>query len=138
MAMFRPGGAVALIISTAVGRESNDIITMLTRSVVMESSVIVRDVTADGDSTTQLVNNGLAGGMLRVSGWVNSGDALGIATLLGTTLTGVLITIIPSSTAADRIDVTCTVESVRVAYEKTSVGVAVSLSCRISNVAHDS
>ena len=140
MAMFRPGAIAALIISTGndIGDASGDKITMLARSVVIEASVNVRDVTADGNTTTKLVNNGLVGGVMRIAGWVNSGQPLGIATLQGTTLTEITITIIPTATDADRILVECTVESIRVAYEKTSVGVAVSLSCRISNVTADS
>ena len=137
MAMYRPGAIAAFITGTVVG-SSGSAFQMLARSVVMEATVSVRDVTADGDTETQYVNNGLVGGLMRLTGWADSGAVLRISELQGENLTGVLITIIPTSTAAERIDVICTIESVRVAYEKTSVGVAVSLGCRISDINHDS
>ena len=138
MAMYRSGPIIAIIQGGVVGKAASAF-DMLARSVVLEATVQQRDVTADGDQKTIHANNGLAGGILRIAGWADSGSEIKIQNLLTeSNLTNIDIIIMPTTEDTEEIKVRCSVESVRVAYEKTSVGVAVAISCRVADVAHTS
>ncbi len=136
MAMYRPGAVTAFIQGSVVG-DAGSGFDMLARSVVLSATTEQKDVTADGDVITVHANNGLVGGRMRIDGWADGGSEIKIQNLAAeSTLTNITITIMPTGVTTEEIAVLCSVESVRVAYEKTSVGVAVSLVCKVADVNH--
>ena len=138
MAMYRPGAVTNIIKGSDVGAATSVSFYILARSVVLDATVAQRDVTADGDTETQHANNGLVTGSLRIDGWADTTNAMLISNLQDEAkLTNINITIMPTDVDAEEIVVRCSVERVRVAYQKTDVGVAISLVCRVSDVNPD-
>lgn len=134
MAMYRPGAATALVEGAiaAAGTTFN----VLARSVLTSPTTKVRDVTSDGDQKTVLATNGLIGGVMRVVGWSDSASAILIEALGEAASEAITCTVMPFATTGKKMTVEGTPEGVRVAYEKTDVGVALAFNVRISNIVH--
>jgi hypothetical protein len=134
MAQYRPGAATAMV--TGAIAASGTVFNILARQVVLDERTRVREVTADGDSETVYATNDLVGGTCLIVGWSDSASAITIGNLGDSTTEDVDITIMPFAAAGKQITVSGTPERVRVAYEKSDVGVALSITMRVSAVVH--
>ena len=137
MAQYRPGAANFLVTGAISASATTGGFNILARQVVLDSRTRVREVTADNDAETVYATNDLTGGTCLIVGWSDSASAILIENLGTEDSEDIDIIIMPFAAVGQTILVSGTPERVRVAYEKSDVGVALSVTIRVSNVAHD-